>query len=845
MNGIRFTPQVQRAFYFARHEAFALGATEISSDHLLLGILHVSDALAIQILHQLAVDENLLRKQILQSLQPANNVRINEESLPAFSEIAPTVSLPEKLSPTFRKMILFASAEANALEQKWIGTEHFLLAILRESESIAAKLLAQFHVDAESFKAALMEKIENDAGEDEEEMLPYDIQIGEVGEASEDFEEMEEESQRPVNGNLRTLKKYARDLTALAHEGKLDPVVGRTLETQRCIQIFCRRTKNNPVLIGEAGVGKTAIVEGIAQAINDGHVPERLKHKRIFALDLPLLIAGTKFRGQFEERLKAVMKEVQQDHNVILFLDEIHTIVGAGGGEGSMDASNILKPALSRGEIQCIGATTANEYRKFIEKDSALERRFQPIFVEAPSCQETTEMLKGLRPYYEAHHHVHYSDSILQQIAQLSQRYITDRQLPDKAIDLMDEVGASLHVQYTKPSINISHLEQQLQNLKLKKQQAVDKQDFESAARWRDELNELAPKLEIARQKRLQEIQSLAVTVSEKDVLKVLSGRTKIPLRRLQQKDSQRLLQLEKILGESVIGQEKALSAIARALRRQQVQLSDPKRPIGSFLFLGPTGVGKTLVAKKLAEQIFASEEALIQLDMSEYMEKFAVSRLIGAPPGYIGHENGGQLTERVRQKPYSVILFDEIEKAHPDVLTLLLQILEEGQLTDSLGRKINFKNTILILTSNTGAEFFGKNNTMGFMGADDAQDFERVQRRVLEENRKTLKPEFLNRLNEVIVFKPFNKNEMHAILDREIALLQERLEGQHHTLNLSQDVKELLIEKGFDTKYGARALKRTLETEIEDRLACFILAHPRKKHLSVSLNQQKEIVVD
>jgi ATP-dependent Clp protease ATP-binding subunit ClpC len=638
------------------------------------------------------------------------------------------------------------------------------------------------------------------------------------------------------------LKAFGRDLTELATNGEMDPVVGRKDEIRRVIQILCRRTKNNPVLIGEAGVGKTALVEGLAQEIASGAVPEILLEKRVITLDLALMVAGTKYRGQFEERIKAVMDEIRRAKNVIIFIDELHTIVGAGAAEGAMDASNIFKPALSRGELQCIGATTLAEYRKYIEKDSALDRRFQSVKVEAPSVDDTILILKGIRGKYEEHHKVAFTDAALEAATKLSERYITTRFLPDKAIDILDEAGARARIESLKRPPEIEEMTGVIEDVCASKEDAIAKQHFEEAAKFRDEEKRLrqqqADTIEAWKKSR----EETKIVVDEEEMLQVVAAWTGIPLSRMEEAESQKLLKLEGELQHEVIGQNRATEVISKALRRSRADLKDPKRPIGSFMFLGPTGVGKTLLAKVLAEQMFGDKDAIIQIDMSEYMEKFAVSRLVGSPPGYVGYEEGGQLTEAVRRKPYSVVLFDEIEKAHPDVVQLLLQVLEEGRLTDSLGRKIDFRNTILIMTSNVGADILQRNTSMGF-GVEESADneYEKIREKILDETKRVFKPEFLNRLNDLVIFKSLGREDMHSIVDLELRNVSERLKERGLSFEFADAAKEFLIEKGYDEKYGARPLRRAVEKYLEDSLAEAILAGSIKSGESIQVDLQED----
>jgi ATP-dependent Clp protease ATP-binding subunit ClpC len=622
------------------------------------------------------------------------------------------------------------------------------------------------------------------------------------------------------------LKAFGRDLTALAKNGELDPVIGRSEEIRRVVQILSRRTKNNPVLIGEAGVGKTAIIEGLAQEISSGIVPEILADKRLITLDLALMVAGTKYRGQFEERIKAVMDEIRRAKNVIIFIDELHTIVGAGAAEGAMDASNIFKPALSRGELQCIGATTLAEYRKYIEKDSALDRRFQSVKVDAPSVEDTVLILNGIRSRYEDHHKVEFTDCALMAAAKLSERYITSRFLPDKAIDILDEAGARARIESLKQPPEFDAMTGEIDEVCAKKEDAIAKQNFESAAKYRDEEKQLRKKQAVLIDDWKKTREENRLVVDEEDMLQVVAAWTGIPLSKMEEAESKKLLNLEDELQNEVIGQTVATEVISKALRRSRADLKDPKRPIGSFMFLGPTGVGKTLLAKVLAEEMFGDKDAIIQIDMSEYMEKFAVSRLVGSPPGYVGYEEGGQLTEAVRRKPYSVVLFDEIEKAHPDVVQLLLQVLEEGRLTDSLGRKIDFRNTILIMTSNVGADILQRNTSMGFgIEGNSDNEYVKIREKILDETKRVFKPEFLNRLNDLVIFKPLAREDMIQIVDLELRNVSTRLKERNLTFEFSKECKDFLIDKGYDEKYGARPLRRAVEKYLEDSLAEAILS--------------------
>ena len=709
-------------------------------------------------------------------------------------------------------MLALAGKEAKALNHSYVGTEHILLGLLREGEGVAARVLKSLDVDIERCRNEILAELDpNFSGE-----------TGEAAAAGSNPGGLDDKK----DNKTPALKAFGRDLTELAKKGELDPVIGRSEEIRRVVQILCRRTKNNPVLIGEAGVGKTAIIEGLAQEISSGIVPEILADKRLITLDLALMVAGTKYRGQFEERIKAVMDEVRRAKNVIIFIDELHTIVGAGAAEGAMDASNIFKPALSRGELQCIGATTLAEYRKYIEKDSALDRRFQSVKVEAPSVEDTVLILKGIRSRYEDHHKVEFTDAALVAAAKLSERYITSRFLPDKAIDILDEAGARARIESLKQPPEFEALTAEIDEVCAKKEDAIAKQNFEGAAKYRDEEKQLRKKQAVAIDDWKKTREENRLVVDEEEMLQVVATWTGIPLSKMEEAESKKLLKLEAQLQTEVIGQTIATEVISKALRRSRADLKDPKRPIGSFMFLGPTGVGKTLLAKVLAEEMFGDKDAIIQIDMSEYMEKFAVSRLVGSPPGYVGYEEGGQLTEAVRRKPYSVVLFDEIEKAHPDVVQLLLQVLEEGRLTDSLGRKIDFRNTILIMTSNVGADILQRNTSMGFGIESNAEnEYEKIREKILDETKRVFKPEFLNRLNDLVIFKSLAREDMTEIVDLELRNVSTRLKERELTFEFSKECKDFLIDKGYDEKYGARPLRRAVEKYLEDSLAEGILS--------------------
>lgn len=790
-----FTPRAQQVLALARKEADRFHHNYVGTEHLLLGLINLGQGVAVNVLQKMGLDLQTVRSAV-------------EKQVGTGPESKPSGNIP--YTPRVKKVLALAGKEAKALNHSYVGTEHILLGLLREGEGVAARVLKSLDVDIERCRNEILSELDpNFSGE------PEEASAGPQGGA-----EDKKDSKTPA------LKAFGRDLTELAKNGELDPVIGRKDEIRRVVQILCRRTKNNPVLIGEAGVGKTAIVEGLAQEIASGIVPEILIDKRVITLDLALMVAGTKYRGQFEERIKAVMDEIRKAKNVIIFIDELHTIVGAGAAEGAMDASNIFKPALSRGELQCIGATTLAEYRKYIEKDSALDRRFQSVKVDAPSIEDTILILKGIRGKYEDHHKVIFTDGALEAAAKLSERYITSRFLPDKAIDILDEAGARARIESLKRPPEIDAMNDTIEDVCGKKEEAISKQHFEEAAKFRDEEKQLRQKQADTIEQWKKDREENKLTVDEEEMLQVVAAWTGIPLSRMEEKESKKLLRLESELQREVIGQNIATEVISKALRRSRADLKDPKRPIGSFMFLGPTGVGKTLLAKVLAEEMFGDKDAIIQIDMSEYMEKFAVSRLVGSPPGYVGYEEGGQLTEAVRRKPYSVVLFDEIEKAHPDVVQLLLQVLEEGRLTDSLGRKIDFRNTILIMTSNVGADILQRNTSMGFGIEDNAEnEYDKIREKILDETKRVFKPEFLNRLNDLVIFKSLARDDMQAIVELELRNVTDRLKERELIFEFSDEAKAFLIEKGYDEKYGARPLRRAVEKYLEDALAEAILS--------------------
>ena len=795
-----FTPRAQQVLALSRKEADRFNHNYVGTEHLLLGLIKLGQGVAVNVLQKMGLDLETVRQEVEKQVGTG-----------------PETKMPGNIpyTPRVKKVLALAGKEAKALQHSYVGTEHILLGLLREGEGVAAFVLKNLEVDLDRTRNEVLKELDPNFTPSEE---------GEIGMESGEGEEVSSGGGARKESKTPALKAFGRDLTELARKGELDPVIGRSEEIERVIQILCRRSKNNPVLIGEAGVGKTAIAEGLAQEIVNGSVPEILADKHLITLDLALMVAGTKYRGQFEERIKAVMDEIRKNKNIILFIDELHTIVGAGSAEGAMDASNIIKPALSRGELQCIGATTLNEYRKYIEKDSALERRFQSVKVEAPSVEDTILILKGLRPKYEAHHKAVITDAALESAAKLSDRYLTGRFLPDKAIDIMDEAGSRARIgAMTRPPVT-KEMELEIDRIRGEKEAAIKAQDFEKAAALRDTEKKAKEDLEAALAVWRQTRDENEVIVGEDEIMHVLSKWTGVPLQRMEQKETQKLLAMEEDLKKRVIGQDEAVTAISKALRRSRADLKDPRRPIGSFIFLGPTGVGKTFLARSLAEFMFGDPDAIIQIDMSEYMEKFTSSRLIGSPPGYIGHEEGGQLSEAVRRRPYSVVLFDEIEKAHPDVMHLLLQILEDGTVTDSLGRKIDFRNTIIILTSNVGAELIKKQTSLGFGAPKLDDNHDTMRDKVMEETKRVFKPEFLNRIDDIIVFRTLSKEMLTRIVELEVSKVLKRIKDKDINVTLDAASIEFLIEKGYDPTYGARPMRRAVEKYLEDPIAEEIL---------------------
>lgn len=783
----KYTEKAKRAIMIAQEEAINLNHDYIGTEHILIGLLKEEEGVAYQVLKELGVDAEKVVEEIDRIVGKGEYQQVGEISF----------------TPRSKKVLELASQEASQLKHNYIGTEHILLGLIKEGSGVAVRILTDLGINLNNVYSRIMKILM------ENETQSFSPEVG----------------KKTIK--TLTLDEFGRDLTKLAREDKLDPVIGRSMEIQRVIQILSRRKKNNPCIIGEAGVGKTAIVEGLAQKIANNDIPEILKNKRIVCLDLALIVAGTKYRGEFEKRLKKIVSEVQESNDVILFIDEIHTLVGAGAAEGAIDASNILKPTLARGELQVIGATTSDEYRKYIEKDAALERRFQPVYISEPSIEETIDILQGLRDKYEAHHKIKINDQALEAAARLSARYVSGRFLPDKAIDLVDEAASRIKLQNTISPPDMKKVEIQLNKIIKEKESTIKLQEFEKAAQLRDKEKKLETELQKMKEKWETGRKINKVEVTEEDIAEIVSSWTGIPVFSLKEEETQKLLRMEDELHKRIIGQDEALISISKAIRRTRAGMKNPKRPIGSFIFLGPTGVGKTELARSLAEFLFGDENTMISLDMSEYMEKFAVSRLVGAPPGYVGYEEGGQLTEKVRRKPYSVILLDEIEKAHPDVFNILLQIFEDGRLTDSQGRVVDFKNTVIIMTSNLGATLIRKGATLGFRGTNESEEmpYKEIKDKVMGELNKTFRPEFLNRIDEVIVFKSLTKEEIKKIAGLMLNDVKKLLEDQKIDFETVEEAKELLVKEGYNPNFGARPLRRTIERLIENPISEKILA--------------------
>ncbi len=791
----RFTDRARKVMQLANQEAQRFNHEYIGTEHILLGLVKEGSGVAANVLKNLDVDLRKIRLEV-------------EKLVQSGPEMVTMGKLPQ--TPRAKKVIEYSMEEARNLNHNYVGTEHILLGLLREQEGVAAQVLMNLGLKLDEVREEVLN------------LLGHGLEGGESERGGR--EAMGGESSSSTKGGKTktpALDSFGRDLTELARQNKLDPVIGRENEIERAIQVLCRRTKNNPVLLGEAGVGKTAIVEGFAQRVISGNVPELLADKRIVVLDLAMMVAGTKYRGQFEERIKAVMNEVRRAKNTILFIDELHTLVGAGGAEGAIDAANVLKPALARGEIQCIGATTLDEYRKYIEKDSALARRFQEIIVDPTSKEETIEILKGLRERYEEHHRVQITDDAVEAAVEFSERYITARCLPDKAIDVIDEAGARVRLRAMTRPPDLKEIDEEVERLNKEKEDAVANQDFEKAASLRDQADKLRKKKEAITREWREKSRETDGVVDEEVIAEVVSKMTGIPLTRLSTEDGMRLMQMEDELHKRVVSQDAAIKAISKAVRRSRSGLKDPKRPTGCFIFAGPTGVGKTLLAKALAEFMFGDADALVHIDMSEYMEKHNISRLIGAPPGYVGYEEGGQLTEKIRRRPYAVVLLDEIEKAHQDVFNMLLQVMEEGRLTDSFGRNVDFRNVILIMTTNAGAEAIKNESAFGFQRPDDDASYESMKERVTEHVERVFRPEFLNRLDDVIIFRHLTNEDLKEVIDLELASVRKRLEERGYKLRLTDDTKEFLIKEGCkNLDYGARPLRRAIESRIEDPLS-------------------------
>ncbi|NGX51314.1 MAG: Negative regulator of genetic competence ClpC/MecB, partial [Chlamydiae bacterium] len=809
----KFTNRAKQVIKLAKKEAQRLNHNYLGTEHILLGLLKLGQGIAVNVLRNLNVDYDTVLSEV--------------ERLVGFGPEIQVYGDPA-LTGKVKKVFEYANEEAAALSHNYVGTEHLLLALLRQTDGVATQILENLNINLKEVRKEVLKELET-----------FNLQLPPMGISSSSSERAHQggkASSPPGTEKMPALRAYGHDLTEMCRESKLDPVIGRKQEVERLILILCRRRKNNPVLIGEAGVGKTAIVEGLAQAIVKGEVPEHLAKKKLISLDLTLMIAGTKYRGQFEERIKAVMDEIKKHGNILLFIDELHTIVGAGAAEGAIDASNILKPALSRGEIQCIGATTLDEYRKHIEKDAALERRFQKINVAPPTIEEANEILTGLKSKYEEHHKCIYTEDAIRSAVYLSDRYITGRFLPDKAIDLIDEAGAKARISMLHQPQEVHQLEIEIEELRKAKEESIGKQEYEKAASLRDKEKNLREKLHKITAEWEKNKDEHQVIVDEDDIAEIVAKQTRIPISRLTEGEASKVLKMQELLKKNIIGQENAIDIVCRSLRRSKADIKDPNRPIGAFLFLGPTGVGKTHLAKQLAIHMFGGEDALIQVDMSEYMEKFAVSRMTGSPPGYVGHEEGGQLTEQVRRRPYSVVLFDEVEKAHPDVMNLLLQVLEDGRLTDSLGRKIDFRNTIILMTSNLGSDLIRRSTEVGFGVQDGMPDYDSMKAQIDKSAKKHFKPEFINRLDDTVIFRALDKESLITIIDLEVDKLKKRLERKNIFIKLEQRAKVHLVDKSYQPEMGARTLRRAIEQELEDPLA---------EKLLLEGDEPRQIVID
>ncbi|MGO1651000.1 ATP-dependent Clp protease ATP-binding subunit [Senegalia sp. (in: firmicutes)] len=807
----RFSERAQKAIILSQEEAKSLNHNYVGTEHLLLGVSKEGEGIAAKVLNKFGASTDKIKLEIEKRLGKGKD---STEVL--------------GFTPRTKKVFELSFVEARNIGQNYVGTEHILLGLIKEGEGVAPNLLKAMGIDLNMLRNEVIKMLGNNSNR------------------SNPQSNMNQASGAKSSSKTPTLDKYGRDLTQYAKDGKLDPVIGRQKETERVVQVLSRRTKNNPVLIGEPGVGKTAVAEGLAQEITEGKIPEILKDKRVVTLDLASMVAGAKYRGEFEDRLKKIMEEIRNAGDVILFIDEMHTIIGAGAAEGAIDASNILKPALARGELQAIGATTLDEYKKHIEKDAALERRFQPITIEAPSIKDTIKILEGLRDRYEAHHRVKITDEALKAASELSERYITDRFLPDKAIDLIDEAASRVRIQTITAPPELKDTESRIEELSQEKEEAINTQNYEKAAKLRDEEKKLREELKRKREDWQDDKRSKSNQVGYEEIAHIVSSWTGIPVKKMTVEESERLLNLEDLLHERVIGQDQAVKAVASAVRRARVGLKDPKKPIGSFIFLGPTGVGKTELSRALAESLFGEEDAMIRIDMSEYMEKHSVSRLVGSPPGYVGYDEGGQLTEKVRRKPYSVILFDEIEKAHPDVFNILLQLLDDGRLTDSKGRTVDFKNTVVIMTSNVGASTIKKQKTLGFAAPQNEEkaEYEKMRDNVMDDLRRSFRPEFLNRIDEIIVFHSLNQEQINEIVELMVKDLEERLEKLDIDIKITDKAKEYIGKAGFDPQFGARPLERTIRKKIEDKLSEEILKGDLAKqdNILVDLDENEEL---